>query len=236
MSGLRPFFTYYGGKWRAAPRYPAPFHNLICEPFAGSAGYSLRHYERNVVLCEKDERLVALWRYLFRATASEIRALPDVPNDGTVEDLTIPEEAKSLIGFWLNKGVAAPCQRPSAWMRSGIRPKSFWGPEVRNILAAQAGKIAHWKIIEGDYSMLSMNTATWFVDPPYVGAGKYYRHNSKAIDYAVLAKWCRSLYGQAIVCENAGADWLPFVPFMSAKATHGKQRTGRSQEVVYLQG
>jgi site-specific DNA-adenine methylase len=37
MSNLRPFFTFYGGKWRAAPFYDAPTHGHIVEPFAGSA-------------------------------------------------------------------------------------------------------------------------------------------------------------------------------------------------------
>jgi site-specific DNA-adenine methylase len=49
---LRPFFTYTGGKYRLAPRYPEPRHNLIIEPFAGSAGYSLRHPEREVLLID----------------------------------------------------------------------------------------------------------------------------------------------------------------------------------------
>ena len=35
---LKPFFTYYGGKYRAAPKYPEPVHGSIVEPFAGSAG------------------------------------------------------------------------------------------------------------------------------------------------------------------------------------------------------
>jgi hypothetical protein len=34
---LRPFWRYYGGKWRAAPRYPRPTHDTIIEPFAGAA-------------------------------------------------------------------------------------------------------------------------------------------------------------------------------------------------------
>jgi len=48
-----PFFGYYGGKFRAAPHYPAPLHKTIIEPFAGSAGYAMRHYERQVILIEK---------------------------------------------------------------------------------------------------------------------------------------------------------------------------------------
>jgi hypothetical protein len=37
---LKPFFNYYGGKWRVARRYAPPEHDLIIEPFAGAAGYA----------------------------------------------------------------------------------------------------------------------------------------------------------------------------------------------------
>lgn len=51
---MRPFFGYYGGKWRdAVKNYPAPEHAVIVEPFAGSAGYALRYPDRKVVLCER---------------------------------------------------------------------------------------------------------------------------------------------------------------------------------------
>jgi site-specific DNA-adenine methylase len=53
--------------------------------------------------------------------------------------------------------------------------------------------------------------ATWFVDPPYNNkAGSHYKCGSKDIDYNNLAEWCRSRRGQVMVCENAGATWLPF--------------------------
>lgn len=35
---LRPFWRYYGGKFRAAPRYPKPTRSKLIEPFARSAG------------------------------------------------------------------------------------------------------------------------------------------------------------------------------------------------------
>ena len=47
---LRPFFNFYGGKWRAAPHYPAPRYARVVEPFAGAAGYSTRHHDRDIVL------------------------------------------------------------------------------------------------------------------------------------------------------------------------------------------
>ncbi len=50
--------------------------------------------------------------------------------------------------------------------------------------------------------------ATWFVDPPYQNMGKLYKENK--IDYQELGTYCRERLGQVMVCENEGADWLPF--------------------------
>lgn len=232
---LRPFWCYYGGKWRSATRYPKPNHDTIIEPFAGAAGYATRYYDRKVILVEKDERLAALWHYLIRATAREILELPDVPDEGTIDDITASAEAKTLIGFWLNKGTAAPCKRPSAWMRSRIRPASYWGPQIRAILASQAGKISHWQVLHGDYSLAPDITATWFIDAPYMRAGKLYRHSSKDINYAKLADWCRARLGQTLVCENSGATWLPFTDFIVSKSTPGSRGKSRSAEALWSQ-
>ncbi len=95
IQGLRPFFGYYGGKWRDALRnYPAPKHETVVEPFAGSAGYALRYPHKKVVLCERDPQIAAVWRYLLKVRPGDIHAIPDVPLDGTVDDLHICEEAK----------------------------------------------------------------------------------------------------------------------------------------------
>jgi site-specific DNA-adenine methylase len=75
---LRPFFSFYGGKWRAAPYYPTPQFNRVIEPFAGAAGYSTRHHERDVVLVEADPVIAGLWRWLIAAPSSEVLALPAV--------------------------------------------------------------------------------------------------------------------------------------------------------------
>ena len=59
---LRPFIRYYGGKWRAAPLYPAPMHSTIIEPFAGAAGYSMRYPDRDVILVERYPVIAVLRR------------------------------------------------------------------------------------------------------------------------------------------------------------------------------
>jgi hypothetical protein len=232
-AGLRPFFGYYGGKWRNAPKhYAVPRFDTIVEPFAGSAGYSVRYYGRKVVLCELDPVLSAVWTYLVRVSEIEILRLPLLGSDETVDDLQgLCQEAKWLIGLWLNRGVASPRKSPSKWMRDGIRPGSFWGERVRQMIASQVGKIRHWMIYNCSYEDCPVRRrSTWFIDPPYEFAGQYYRYGSRGIDYRALGAWCRSLTGQVIVCENLGADWLPFRPLADVKTTRA---ASRSLEVVW---
>jgi len=228
-----PLFSFYGGKWRAGKRYPQPLHDTIVEPFAGSAGYSMRHAGRRVILVERDPAVVGTWRWLLEATPSEILSLPDLAPGQTVDDLSLCQEARWFIGWWLNKGAASPCKSPSSWMRSGIRPNSYWGRAVRERVARDVEHARHWQIIEGDYRDAPDIEATWFIDPPYSGAaGRLYRHG-KDLDYSALAAWCRQRQGQAIVCENVGADWLPFRPFSTIKSNPSRRGRGYSAEAIW---
>lgn len=236
---LRPFFTYYGGKWRIAGRYPPPRYDCIVEPFAGSAGYSVRHNAKRVALFDLDEKIVATWQFLIGASEREIRALPLLGPHDDVRDLRVPQEARWVIGWWLNKGMTAPCNIPSAWMRtpSSGRAQNFWSDGVRERLARQVCQIRHWRIWQMSYADIPTDVeATWFVDPPYDNAaGRRYRHSR--IDYDHLGAWCQSLRGQVVVCENEGADWLPFSPFLIAKASEGKHkaaRGARSREAIWV--
>lgn len=236
MTGLRPFWPYYGGKWRMVPKYQPPLHGIIVEPFAGAAGYSTRYADRRVVLVERDPVVAALWRYLISVPSSEILRLPIEVEDARL--LAVPEEARSLIGFWLNVGTPSPRNKPSAWMRAGMRAgthaASFWGPEIRQRIASQVGKIRHWHVIEGGYEEAPPCRATWFVDPPYANAaGERYRCSAKAIDFAALGEWCRSRPGQTIVCENEGANWLPFKHLAAFSGARGNNRTNKRGEVVW---
>lgn len=233
-ASLRPFFGYYGGKWRDAIRhYPPPEHARIIEPFAGSAGYALRYHDRAVTLCEIDPVVAAVWRYLIKVKPREIRSIPDLGTDCTIDDLRVCEEAKWLVGFWLNRATASPRRSPSKWMREGIRPGSFWGSRVRETIACQVEAIRHWKVYQCSFEECPTTSgkATWFIDPPYQTAGKHYRFGSDGIEYDGLAAWCRRRPGQVIVCENAGATWLPFSDLGDVKTTRTNRR---SREVVWL--
>ncbi len=229
---LRPFFSYYGSKWRIAKRYPIPAHPTIIEPFAGSAGYSLHYPDRQVHLYDLSEYVVSVWDYLIHVTPEEIRQLPlDLPP--TIDLLTdIPQEARWLLGFWINKGCDTPRHTPSPWYNHWrlTKPGSIWSGRIRERIASQIQYIRHWTVDRIHYAEIDpagYASATWFVDPPYdMQAGTHYPH-SLSVDYGELATWCRRLTGQVIVCESSSATWLPFTPIGTSHAGAHAIRAGR---------
>lgn len=232
---MRPFFGFYGGKWRdAIKHYPAPRHSVIVEPFAGSAGYAVRYHSRQVILCEADPVIAGVWDYLIKVSAEEILAIGDIDPEGSVDDLGLCQEAAALVGFWMNRGVSRPRKKPSRWMRERIRPGSFWGDRVRNTIASQVGAIRHWKVHNVSYAECPVaGPATWFIDPPYQGAGRHYTYSADRINFEHLGAWCQARSGQVIVCENEGADWLPFKRLAEVKTTRAGKR---SVEAIWTSG
>ncbi len=226
MSSLKPFFTYYGGKWRAAPKYPPPQYSTIVEPFAGSAGYSLRYSDRDIVLVDKDPNIVATWKYLINVSPSEIRSLPLLSKGDHLDTLDLSADQKRLLGWWVNPGSSQPKKTMGSF-------RGAWNESYRERIATQVSRIRHWTVIEGDCRDCADIAATWFIDPPYQEAGKYYRHGSKGIDFYALGDWCRSLLGQVIVCENVGADWLPFNPFITIKSNNSQADGRVSKEAIW---
>lgn len=209
--------------------YPPPEHSTIIEPFAGAAGYSVRWSKpRNkVILLDKSEYIVGAWDYLIRTPSAEILKLPLMDPGDDVNDLSICQEAKWLIGFWINQGSSMPKRTMGG--RSSNSKFGTWGEAPRARLAKQAESIRHWEIHHGDYAEAPDIEATWFIDPPYQDQGKQYRHQIE--NYSELAEWCRARRGQVMVCESEGATWLPFTPVTTVVgATHQK-----TTEVLYVQ-
>jgi site-specific DNA-adenine methylase len=225
--GVRPLFPFYGSKWRDAKRYSEPCAHVI-EPFAGSAGYSTYWEPDRVTLIDADPILVGVWEYLIGVTAREVLQLPDVEVGQDVREMGLPQEAAWLIGFWLNRGSAQPKRTRTAYSARTERQQLVWGERARIRIAADVHKVAHWTVALGDYNSVERDPgATYFIDPPYVEKGRYYRVND--VDHAQVGEWVRGLPGHRIVCEQAGADWLPFRPLASIKSSRG-----RSEEVVWV--
>jgi hypothetical protein len=228
-----PFWRYYGGKWRAAPRYPAPECQTIVEPFAGAAGYACRYPSRRVLLIDKSPIIAGIWRYLIASKSADILALPDIPEGGTVDDLDACQEARWLAGFWCNSATVTPRKSPSSWAALGDAAQSWggWGVRARQRIASGVALISHWQVMEGDYRQAPDIEATWMVDPPYqTKAGRQYPEQPDS--HAQIGAWCLARRGQVIACDQLGADWLPWTGRLALKST-GNSGNATSQEVVY---
>lgn len=226
------FFMYFGHKQSTVSLYPRPTYGTIIEPFAGSAGYATRYHDRDIRLIERDEKIYAIWHYLINVKSAEVRALPLVEHDTDVGTLSIPQAARWLIGLWINPGSASPKRHMTAW---GKQQRSLiWSAYTRDRIAAQVDRISHWQIHHGDYSGAPDIKATWFIDPPYQLQGKQYAYGSDLLNYTHVGNWIRARQGQTIVCENMGANWLPF-RFLARTATLKRGKGKINLEAIYTQ-
>jgi site-specific DNA-adenine methylase len=224
-------FSYYGSKSKIAHLYPAPKFRRIVEPFAGSARYSLLHWENEVLLCDLSEYVFEVWNYLLQASEKDILSLPDVPSKVSLDEYTSLSTAERyLIGFHLCRGKMKPRKvghGQNGWARDKFR------------IAKDLHKIKHWRIVQGVFTSIPNHAATWFIDPPYKtvqereGNSDRYKHWS--IDYDDLAKFCLSRDGQIIVCEGEGADWLPFKLLTTVNANTNNSTVKKNGEYIYAQ-
>lgn len=225
---MRPLFPFYGSKWNIARYYPSPRYGHVVEPFAGSAGYATFYEPAQVTLLDADPIVVGVWDFLLRVTSAEIMALPELPAAGdSTDNYALPQEAKWLIGFWLNRGSATPKKSRTAYSARTDKAQLNWGMRAKERIASQLHKLAGWSVTLGPYSAAPNVEATWFVDPPYGDKGKFYRVPFHA--YKTLGTWAVQRRGDVIVCEGPGATWLPFAPLGSFKSSKG-----RADEVAYV--
>ena len=222
---MRPFFPFYGSKWNIARHYPAPLPGLVVEPFAGGAGYATFYGCSQVALYDADPIIAGVWSYLLRVAPHEIMALPELPGVGDcVDDFALPQEAKWLVGFWLNRGSAQPKKSRTAYSARTDRAQLNWGPRAKERIAAQLPLIGGWSMRCASYDKAPDVRATWFVDPPYGDKGKFYRVGFR--DFDALGPWCEARRGRLIVCERDDATWLPFAPLGSFKSSLGRASEG----------
>lgn len=212
-------WSYYGSKLKIVNHYPAPVYNTIIEPFAGAAQYSLKYFDRDVILVDKYDVIIRLWKWLQQCSSNDILSLPNIDRGKTVDDFQWDcIEQKWLIGFIIAAGVSSPRKTPSKW-RTTIRPN---GQRYKlQEIAKSLYKIKHWKFVLGEYSCLENVQATWFIDPPYQYGGQHYKVNG--VNYSELSDWCKSRKGQVIVCENEQADWMNFSPLISMQGVKFKR-------------
>lgn len=196
-------FSYYGSKGKIVDYYPHPKYDKIIEPFAGSARYSLKHFEKDILLVDKYNVIIRVWHYLQNASMQDILSLPKLKRGDSTRNYNLSDVEREFLGFLVCNGVDSP--RYNVGSLDGINVER----DLKRI-ASELYKIRHWEIRVGDYKDIENERATWFIDPPYEFGGQYYKINNKKIDYNDLAVWCKTRRGQIIVCENSKAGWLPF--------------------------
>jgi len=200
-------FSYYGSKSKVVDYYPPPKYNKIIEPFAGSARYSLKYWQNDVLLVDKYHIIVRTWKWLQQCSENDIRKLPILKLGETLDNFDLSADEKIFLGFIVQQGTTGLRKTVSSYAVDGIVTQL-------NNVATQLHKIKHWEIREASYEDLENEEATWFIDPPYQFGGHEYKCSNKQIDFKKLAEWCKDRNGQAIVCENTKADWLPFKPMV----------------------
>ena len=201
-------FSYYGSKSKIVDYYPPPKHKRIIEPFAGSARYSLKYWEKDILLVDKYEIIVKLWKWLQQCSKTDILNLPNIEKGTDIRTIGLSEDERILIGFCINGGSVEPKNIATDNIKRNF---NSWNKDKIRI-AKNLHKIKHWEIKQCSYEEIENQTATWFIDPPYQNGGEHYKESATNIDFYKLGNWCKSRNGQIIVCENTKADWLNFKP------------------------
>ena len=230
---MRPFFSYYGAKYQTAAHLGRPRRNVVVEPFAGSACYSTRWNAKHVMLYDLSPEICELWDFLINCNERDISSIPD-QFESMEQVLALPRGAQILVRFWVAKGRAEPTNVLSPWYFTWRNSTDcrVWGPAVKRRIIDQKPVISDWVIEQCSWDRVPQIEAHWHVDPPYNNVpGSRYPYSD--VDFSALAKWCRGLPGAVDVCENVGADWMPFEPLCEVVSSRGRRTGAKSAEAVW---
>lgn len=235
---INPLFKWFGSKWQSAKRYPIPMGNIIVEPYAGGAGYSLNHCDKLVHIWDDDPNISKLWKWLINeATKEEILEIPVGLSVGTRIDLLgLTEGQKLLLKHWQRTNNVGDCWTISPW---GDKPGQ-WTLNTRVRVANEVSAIKHWKFTP-PIDIID-TPSTWFIDPPYQYNYKY-RTSLPKFDYLQLEKFIQTIHNESLViacearCPKTGKapDYLEFIDnHSSVTSRRKKSQSHHSKELVYI--
>jgi len=209
-----PLFKWFGSKWTASKHYPTPKYESVIEPFAGGAGYSLRHFATKVTIAETDPHISQLWKWIVtEATETDVRAIPlGLPIGTDIREIGLSDGQALLLKTWQRTNNVGSCWTISSWGNLSGQ----WTENTRSRVASEIHLVKHWTVVDDGLALMKnhLEPATWFVDPPYFSN---YKYRQDLLDYTKLGTTVRNLLGQVIVCEarcpvtNEIPPWLPFV-------------------------
>lgn len=173
--------------------------------------YTLHHRPVAGLGIEANVAVVETWNRICNLSESEILSYK-LPNVGEVTD-----------DHWLIQ--AAFSEHASTAIKRVWTKRMNRDAEPQKRYAAKHVDYAreHIRYLQGHYLDAPDVEATWFIDPPYQKVVKGYLRDD--LDYAQLREFCLSRKGQVVVCEQQGADWLPFHRLYDMKGTVNRETT-----------
>ncbi len=234
---IGPLFKWFGSKWQNAKHYPKPRYDVICEPFAGGAGYSLNYPGHQIHIWEDDPNLYYLWSWLInKATEGLIKDIPiNIPVKTDIRTIGLSKGQALLLKHWQRTNNVGDCWTISPW---GNKPGQ-WTENTRARVANEVQYIKHWKVTQPIDLIDSI--LTWFIDPPYMYNYRY-RTTLPDFDFNNLVSFVDTINknSQIMVCEAARKedgkipDYLPFKPHISSVTSRRKtNQSHHSKEVLF---
>ena len=234
-------FGYFGAKHGLARFYSPPLHDVVIEPFCGSAAYSVywakKGKVKHAILRDTNVKIVELWRRLKFMSEKDLDSIPDpVKGERTVEPLIAAASAEQGMAVLSGRSRQVTERMVKSW------------PNLKSRIREALPFIRDWDVEHASYDACPDIEATWFIDPPYgfrigedgkqrAGGVRYHEwFPQDPIDYKVLAAWSMSRKGQVIVCEQHPASWLPFVEFRRQTNNVGAGTRSIRTEVVFEKG
>ncbi len=109
-------WSYYGSKSKMVDFYPRPKFDTLIEPFAGCAKYSLKYFEKQVMIVDKYKVLIDVWKYLQQATEQDILKLPRLKRGESIKDHQyLSEVEQNFLGFLVCNGLESPRMNVSSF-------------------------------------------------------------------------------------------------------------------------
>lgn len=238
LKATGPLFKCFGSKWTSARLLPKPTGEVIVEPFAGSAGYSLRHPHLDVVLYESSAHLRTLWKWIIEeASETDVRDIPLGLAPGTdIRTLGLSEGQALLLKNWQRTNNVGDLWKTSVW---GHLPGQ-WTANTRARVSEEIAIVKHWKMSDEEdgisaFDLHKGRKFTFMIDPPYQYNFKYL---SAAMDYPLLAYLAQGVEGQVLALEGACTktgkvpDYLPFEYFTSQVTSRRKKFDNHHSSVL----
>lgn len=169
-------FHYSGNKKRLSPLLRKPVSDIVIEPFAGSAGYSLYYKPSKVILFENNTDIYNLWNWLITATTiKDLEKLESlkVSVKTDIRTLNLPKPEETLFRLTC---ASVYVGQLSSWIAYPQNSVNF------SFLKENLDYIKNNITLGGkDFRESLSLKGTFFIDPPYVGTHGNYKDKSKKL-------------------------------------------------------